>query len=187
MDDAVIRQYMEETLFDEVIPTLSLSAEECKTFADAVIERFQNPFIKHKLLDISLNSVSKWEARCMPSFLGYVEKFGKLPKYLTFSIAALMSFYSTTEVGELNGGRCLVGDRNGEKYNIRDDQFVLDFFIENSAKEPKEFAEAYLSNTKFFGGEDLSKVDGLVDKIAEYIADIRARGMRAVVNDLVKA
>ncbi len=186
MDDAVIRKYMEETLFDEVIPTLSLSEEDCKEFANAVVERFQNPFIRHQLLDISLNSVSKWEARCMPSFLGYVKKFNKLPKYLTFSMAALMSFYSTQEEGEVNGGRCLVGDRNGEKYNIRDDQFVLDFFKENSAKSPEEFAKAYLSNTKFFGGEDLSKVDGLVDAIAAYIADIRTRGMRAVVEDLVK-
>ena len=187
MDDPTIRKYMEETLFNEVIPTLSLPEDECKTFANAVIERFQNPFVKHKLLDISLNSVSKWEARCLPSFLGYVDKFGKLPKYLTFSIAALMSFYSTTEVGEVNGGRCLIGDRNGEKYNIRDDQFVLDFFIENSTKSPKEFAQAYLSNTKFFGGKDLSKVDGLVETIAEYITDIRERGMRAVVTDLVNA
>ena len=186
MDDATIRKYMEETLFDEVIPTLSLPADECKEFADAVIERFQNPFIKHKLLDISLNSVSKWEARCMPSFLGYVNKFGKLPKYLTFSIAALMSFYSTQKDGEVNVGYCLVGNRNGEEYNIRDDRFVLDFFKENSTKEPTEFAKAYLSNTKFFGGEDLSKVDGLVDAIAAYIADIRTRGMRAVVEDLVK-
>lgn len=186
MDDATIRKYMEETLFDEVIPTLSLPADECKEFADAVIERFQNPFIKHKLLDISLNSVSKWEARCMPSFLEYVNKFGKLPKYLTFSIAALMSFYSTQKDGEVNGGYCLVGNRNGEEYNIRDDRFVLDFFKENSTKEPTEFAKAYLSNTKFFGGEDLSKVDGLVDAIAAYIADIRTRGMRAVVEDLVK-
>ena len=186
MDDATIRKYMEETLFDEVIPTLSLPADECKEFADAVIERFQNPFITHKLLDISLNSVSKWEARCMPSFLGYVNKFGKLPKYLTFSIAALMSFYSTQKDGEVNVGYCLVGNRNGEEYNIRDDRFVLDFFKENSTKEPTEFAKAYLSNTKFFGGEDLSKVDGLVDAIAAYIADIRTRGMRAVVEDLVK-
>jgi tagaturonate reductase len=186
MDDKTIRQYMEETLFDEVIPTLSLPADECKEFADAVIERFQNPFVKHQLLDISLNSVSKWEARCMPSFLGYVEKFNKLPKYLTFSIAALMSFYSTEEVGEVNGGVCLVGDRSGQKYNIRDDKFVLDFFKANSGKAPKEFAQAYLSNTKFFGGEDLSKINGLVDAIANYIADIRTRGMRAVVEDLVK-
>lgn len=185
MDDKTIRQYMEETLFDEVIPTLSLSKEDCEEFANAVIERFQNPFVKHKLLDISLNSVSKWEARCMPSFLGYVKKFNKLPKYLTFSIAALMSFYSTQDEAEFNGGRCLVGDRNGEKYNIRDDQFVLDFFKDNSAKAPKEFAHAYLSNTKFFGGEDLSKVAGLEDAITAYITGIRTRGMRAVVTDLV--
>ncbi len=186
MDDAVIRKYMEETLFDEVIPTLSLPEEECREFANAVIERFLNPFIKHKLLDISLNSVSKWEARCMPSFLGYVNKFNKLPKYLTFSMAALMSFYSTQKDGEVNGGYCLIGERNGEDYNIRDDRFVLDFFKENSSKDAKEFAQAYLSNTKFFGGEDLSKIDGLVDTIAAYIADIRTRGMRAVVEDLVK-
>ncbi len=185
MDDPTIRKFMEETLFDEVIPTLSLPEEECKEFAAAVIDRFQNPYIKHKLLDISLNSVSKWEARCLPSFLGYVEKFGKLPKYLTFSIAALMSFYSTQKDGEVNGGRCLIGNRNGEEYAIRDDQAVLDFFQANSDKEPKEFAQAYLSTEAFFG-QDLSKVDGLVDAVADYISAIRSKGMRAVVEELVK-
>ena len=48
----------------------------------------------------------------------------------------------------------------------------------------KEFTHAYLSNTKFFGGEDLSKVLNLEEVITEYITDIRERGMRAVVNDL---
>jgi len=172
---------MEETLFDEVIPTLSLSPEDCNEFAAAVSERFQNPFIKHKLLDISLNSVSKWEARCLPSFLGYVEKFGKLPKYLTFSIAALMSFYTSEKTGEMS----LIGNRDGEEYTIRDDKDVLDFFKDNSSKEPKEFAQAFLSTEKFFG-QDLTKVDGLVDAIASYITDIRANGMRAVVEELVK-
>ena len=187
MNDAQMRKYMEETLFDEVIPTLSLPAEECNEFAKTVIDRFNNPFVDHNLLDISLNSVSKWTARCLPSFTGYVNKFGKLPKYLTFSIAALMAFYTTQDEAEFNGGRVLVGDRNGEKYNIRDDQSVLDFFKANSSKDPKEFAQAYLSNADFFDGQDLSKVDGLVDKIAEYLTDINARGMRAVVTDLVNA
>jgi tagaturonate reductase len=121
----------------------------------------------------------------MPSFLGYVDKFGKLPKYLTFSIAALMSFYTSQTEVEFNGGICLQGDRNGEKYNIRDDKFVLDFFKENSSKSPAEFTHAYLSNTKFFGGNDLSKVAGLEDAITAYITDIRERGMRAVVTDVV--
>ncbi|WP_330403998.1 tagaturonate reductase [Lachnospira multipara] len=187
MDDPTIRQYMEETLYNEVIPTLSLSKEDCEEFTKAVIDRFLNPFVKHQLLDISLNSVSKWEARCLPSFLGYVNKFNKLPKYLTFSIAALMSFYTSQTEAEFNGGIVLQGDRNGEKYNIRDDKAVLDFFKENSAKSAAEFAHAYLSNTAFFGGEDLTKVAGLEEAITNYIEDIRNRGMRAVVTDLVNA
>ncbi len=64
MKDPVIRKYMEETLYNEVIPTLSLSKEDCEEFAKAVIDRFLNPFVDHRLLSISLNSVSKWEARC---------------------------------------------------------------------------------------------------------------------------
>ena len=186
MKDPVIRKYMEETLYDEVIPTLSLTKEDCEEFAKAVIDRFLNPFVDHRLLSISLNSVSKWEARCLPSFLGYVKKFNKLPKYLTFSIAALMSFYSTDKDGELNGGYVLKGNRNGEEYIIQDDKAVLEFFKENSVKSPEEFTKAYLGNTKFFGGEDLTKIDGLVDAVAGYIADIRTRGMRAVVDDLTK-
>ena len=61
---------------------------------------------------------------------------------------------------------------------------VLDFFRDNSGKSAEEFTHAYLSNTKFFGGEDLTKVAGLEETITEYIKDIRERGMRAVVNDL---
>ena len=184
MKDPVIRKYMEETLYNEVIPTLSLSKEDCEEFAKAVIDRFLNPFVDHRLLSISLNSVSKWEARCLPSFLGYVNKFNKLPKYLTFSIAALMSFYTSQTEAEFNGGIVLKGNRNGEEYNITDDKAVLDFFRDNSGKSAKEFTHAYLSNTKFFGGEDLSKVLNLEEVITEYITDIRERGMRAVVNDL---
>ena len=184
MKDPVIRKYMEETLYNEVIPTLSLSKEDCEEFAKAVIDRFLNPFVDHRLLSISLNSVSKWEARCLPSFLGYVKKFNKLPKYLTFSIAALMSFYTSQTEAEFNGGIVLKGDRNGEEYNITDDKAVLDFFRDNSGKTPAEFTHAYLSNTKFFGGEDLTKVLDLEEVITGYITDIRERGMRAVVNDL---
>ena len=106
MKDPVIRKYMEETLYNEVIPTLSLSKEDCEEFAKAVIDRFLNPFVDHRLLSISLNSVSKWEARCLPSFLGYVKKFDKLPKYLTFSIAALMSFYTSQTEAEFKRRRC---------------------------------------------------------------------------------
>ena len=92
MNDDDVRNFMMGTLHEEVIPTLSLPKADLEEFADAVVARFNNPYVDHALLAISLNSVSKWRARCMPSFLGYIEKYGKLPAKLTFSLAALMAF-----------------------------------------------------------------------------------------------
>ena len=78
MQDELIFNFMKKTIFEEVIPTLTLPKQDLIDFANAVITRFNNPYVKHALLSISLNSVSKWRARCMPSFLGYIEKEGKL-------------------------------------------------------------------------------------------------------------
>ena len=64
-----------------------------RAFSNSVIERFSNPFIDHKLLDISLNSVAKFKARCLCSLLDYYSKFGKIPSVLSFSFAALINFY----------------------------------------------------------------------------------------------
>lgn len=176
MQDKDIRSFMEKTIFEEVIPTLTLPEKELKDFAEAVITRFNNPYVKHALLAISLNSVSKWRARCLPSFLGYVEKYGKLPVHLTFSIAALMAFYTGSELRD----KALIGHRNGQEYNVMDDAAVLEFFAANSSKATKEFVTAYLSNEDFHG-QDLTKIEGLVDAVAGYLDDIKANGMRAAL------
>lgn len=68
MQDELILNFMKKTIFEKIIPTLSLPKQELSDFAEAVITRFHNPYVKHPLLSISLNSVSKWRARCMPSF-----------------------------------------------------------------------------------------------------------------------
>ena len=78
MNDELILNFIKATIFDEVIPTLTLPKQELDEFAEAVLTRFNNPYVKHAHLSISLNSVSKWRARCMPSFLGYIEKKGKV-------------------------------------------------------------------------------------------------------------
>lgn len=181
MEDLAVRSFMMNTIFDEVIPTLSLPEEDCKSFANSVIDRFENPFIKHALLSISLNSVSKWKSRCMPSLLGYVEKFGKLPKHLTFSLAALMSFYTGTEIKE----GALIGHRGEEEYKILDDADVLEFFAAHSNKPANEFAQAYLSNTKFFG-QDLTKIEGLTEAVSSALEEIRTKGMKVALENIIK-
>lgn len=176
MEDKDIRDFMNKTIFDEVIPTLSLPEEELKEFAGEVVNRFNNPYVDHALLAISLNSVSKWRARCLPSLLGYVDKFGKLPAHLTFSIAALMAFYHGTEIE--NG--VLKGNRNGQTYDIKDDVSVLEFFRDNCEKDTRTFVTNYLGREDFHG-QNLNKVLGLTDAVVTYLDDIKANGMRAAL------
>ena len=176
MEDEDIMKYIQETIYDEVIPTLTLPKKDLEDFAEAVITRFKNPYVKHALLSISLNSVSKWRARCMPSLLSYEEQFGKLPAHLTFSLAALMAFYTGSELRE----GALIGHRDGEEYRSMDDAAVLDFFAEYSGKDAKEFTQAFLGREDFFG-QNLNEVKGLTDAVCEYLIDIRALGMREAI------
>ena len=173
MEDKMLYEFMYHCIYDEVIPTLTLPKEELKEFAQAVITRFRNPYVKHSLLSISLNSVSKWRARCMPSLLAYVENTGELPKRLTFSVAARMAFYSATERQD----KVLIGKRDGEAYKIMDDAAVLDFFAANCKKETAEFVNLCLSNVAFWG-QNLTEIDGLADQAAAYLEDVRTLGMR---------
>ncbi len=100
MNDDDFMAYINKGLFDEIIPVLDLPKEELESFANAVIERFKNPFIKHYLLSIALNSVSKYKVRVLPSLLEYKEKFGKVPAVLTFGLAALIEFYRGDEAND---------------------------------------------------------------------------------------
>lgn len=95
MDDEFVFSFMKQGIFEEIVPTLDLPRAELEQFANDVIERFKNPFIKHYLLNIALNSVSKYKVRVLPSVLQYIKEKGSEPKCLVFSLAALIAFYRT--------------------------------------------------------------------------------------------
>lgn len=99
LDDVTVRAFLDKTLSEEIIPTLG-NTEEDITFGKAVLDRFANPFVKHQLLSIALNSVSKFKARVLPTLLEYYEAKGTLPKCMTFSLAALIAFYRTDEAND---------------------------------------------------------------------------------------
>lgn len=99
LDDELVNAFLNKTIFEEIIPTLGNTQEDI-TFGKAVLERFANPFVKHQLLSIALNSVSKFKARVLPTILEYYEANGTLPKCMTFSLAALIAFYRTEEAND---------------------------------------------------------------------------------------
>lgn len=171
MKDDVIRGFMNQTIYKEIIPTLTLPEQELSDFAKAVTDRFDNPFIDHALLAISLNSTSKWKARVLPSLKGYVEKYKKLPKCITASLAFYITFYQGVRLDE-NG---FAGIRGTEEYAIKDDRNILEFYNEHKTDAPETLAKAVLSNTAFWG-EDLTAIAGLCEEVAADLILIKEQG-----------
>ena len=95
VDDEKMLAHIKSCVFDEIIPTLDLPKEELIEYANSVITRFSNPYIKHYLSSIALNSVSKFKVRVLPSILEYIKRYDKMPETLIFSFAKLIDFYRT--------------------------------------------------------------------------------------------
>ena len=57
-------------------------------FARQVIERFRNPFLRHKLFDIAINQAAKRDIRLAPTYREYQAKFGHVPPLLDEALKA---------------------------------------------------------------------------------------------------
>ena len=94
MKTEITRGHLTACLFEEIIPSLGENMTEAATaYAKEVIKRFENPYICHHCEAISLNSVSKFKVRVLPSILEYRKIHGKSPRNLIFSFAQLIKFY----------------------------------------------------------------------------------------------
>ncbi|WP_455437690.1 tagaturonate reductase [Hungatella hathewayi] len=177
MEDEVICGFMNKTIYDEIIPTLTLPREELMSFAASVTERFKNPFIDHALLAISLNSTSKWKARVMPSLKGYIANTGRLPECITASFAFYIAFYRGTELTEegLTAARPA-----GNEYTVKDDRPILQFYYDHRNDDVKTLVHAVCVNEEFWG-EDLSAIAGFEDAVAGYVAAIEKKGAYEVM------
>ena len=181
MADETMRSYMSQALFDEIMPTLDLPKADLEAFASAIFERFSNPFNRHLLLSIALNSQSKFRARVLPTIKEYVKRKGELPKILTFSMAAFIAFYCghKKEDGSFVGVRAA-----GNEYPIADDQFVIDFFAGMEGKSSAEIAHAVLTNPDFWGSDLTAELPGFEASVAASLEALR-KDARAAIAEVV--
>ena len=177
MHDDTVREYMNKMLYEEVIPTLPLDRKDLEDFARAVQDRFNNPFVNHELMSISLNSTSKWRARNMPTFLDYVQEKGKLPKCLTTSFAAYVAFYSN-DIQELTDKGLVCRRPKGNEYTVSDDRWALEFYWNHRNDSPEELIHAVMTNTEMWG-QDLTKVPGFEVEAVRILKQIREEGALA--------
>ena len=163
VDHEFTGKFIREAVFEEINHTLSLSEEELNSFAEEVFDRFRNPFIKHQLTSIALNSISKFKVRVLPSLLSFQKKYNRLPERLTFAFACLLRFYD----GKWQGSTLPVNDS---------DEVVSEMKMLWELNSYNEIAERILAKEEFWG-EDLNEVPRLKDKIVNALELIDSRGI----------
>ena len=176
VEHEVMGKFIKDTIYKEIIPTLDLPEEELKYYAEVVLERFMNPFVNHYLMSISLNSMSKYETRDLPTLLEFVKTKGELPKRLVFSLAALIEFYK--------------GKRGDEIIKLSDDEDILQLYkdawanydgTEIGLREVVTTVLGYKKNWKM----NLNEVAGLTDAVYKYLMSIEKLGIKEAIKEVL--
>lgn len=165
-----MKAFLNETLENEILPSLKNKTGNKEEFASTVLSRFRNPHIMHKLESISMNSVSKFTNRLWPTVKTYIEDNNKTPKNIMVGLAGLIRFYQIekTENGYIGY------DFNGNEYSVFDTPEVLEFMYNINQKyevKDKEYVREILAETKLWG-EDLSLYTDMVDGVCQNLKNM---------------
>lgn len=140
-------KFLKEMIAEEIIPTMDLDQDELATYAEAVLDRFKNPFVSHKLSDISLNSIAKVKSRLLPIFSDFHSKKGHFPPKLSLCLISMVLFYL----------------RNSEK--IRDGQEIKTWF-EGVPKTQTELEQLQFAISKWLQMEWSSDLEAAYSKLS---------------------
>ena len=172
VEDAEVGAFVKKVMYEELMETLNLPKPELQQFADSVIERFVNPYVKHFVTSIMLNSFPKYKTRDLPGLKTYLERKGELPKGLALGLAAIITYYK--------------GGKRGDVEIIPNDDAAIIELLQNlwATGDVRKVAEGVLA-AEFIWGEDLNAVPGLTDMIAADLELIQNEGMRAAVKSVI--
>ena len=171
-EDPEIGAFVKKVMYDELLPTLNLPKSELEQFAGDVMERFRNPFVKHFVTSIMLNSFPKFKTRDLPGLKTYLDRKGELPKGLVLGLAGICTYYK--------------GGKRGEDEIVpNDDPKILELLKDLWATgDVRKVAQGVLADD-FIWGEDLNAIPGLTDLLAADLALIQAKGMKEAVKSII--
>ena len=184
MEDSITGKFVTQAIYEEIIPSMDDEPAALQELASEVINRFKNPYIKHYLLSIMLNSSSKYKARVLPSLLAYQQKYSKLPLRLVFALAGLLNIYA---LGELRDN-VLCCQRSGEAFRMQDDLATLHKFTAiwqtYAADLDLHKAVQSLLGADEVWGLDLNTVPELAATLCAMLTAIRQDGMRTALTNM---
>ena len=171
-EDETIGAFVHKVMYDELLPTLNLPEEELRKFAGDVLERFKNPFVKHFVTSIMLNSFPKFKTRDLPGLKTYLERKGELPKGIVLGLAGICTYYK--------GGK-----RGDDEIVVNDDEAIKNLLVELWATGDVAAVAKGVLGAEFIWDEDLNAVPGLTELLTADLALIQKEGMRAAVESIL--
>ena len=172
VEDPEVGAFVKKVMYEELMETLNLPKPELQAFADSVVERFVNPYVKHFVTSIMLNSFPKYKTRDLPGLKTYLERKGELPKGLVLGLAGIITYYK--------------GGKRGDVEIVPNDDAAIVELLKNlwATGDVRKVAEGVLA-AEFIWGEDLNAVPGLTDLLTADLALIQNEGMRAAVKSVI--
>jgi len=172
VEDPEVGAFVRKVMYEELMETLNLPKPELQAFADSVIERFLNPYVKHFVTSIMLNSFPKYKTRDLPGLKTYLERKGELPKGLVLGLAGITTYYK--------------GGFRGDVEIVPNDDAAIIELLKNlwATGDVRKVAEGVLA-AEFIWGEDLNAIPGLTDMLEADLALIQTEGMRAAVKKVI--
>lgn len=171
-EDPEVGKFVHKVMFEELLPTLNLPESELVKFANDVMDRFSNPFVKHFVTSIMLNSFPKFKTRDLPGLKVYLQRKGELPKGLVLGLAGICTYYK--------------GGKRGEDEIVPNDDPKIMELLKNlwATGDVKNVAKGVLAD-EFIWGEDLNAIPGLTELLASDLALIQEKGMREAVKSII--
>lgn len=173
MEDDCISAFIKNVMRHEIAVAVTgdlISGNEVKAFAEKVTDRFSNPYIEHCWETIAANYVTKMQVRLAPVIEGYYHKTGSVPSLIAMGFAAFFVFASDEKNNEKNL-------TNTSSVKLRDMLLHAGQNFDNLA--------LVLSNTDLWQ-TDLNKIPGLAKEIFKNILDIKSKGMKNALKDLLE-
>ena len=172
VEDPEVGAFVKKVMYEELMETLNLPKPELQAFADSVVERFVNPYVKHFVTSIMLNSFPKYKTRDLPGLKTYLERKGELPKGLVLGLAGIITYYK--------------GGFRGDVEIVPNDDAAIVSLLKDlwATGDVRKVAEGVLA-AEFIWGEDLNAVPGLTDLLTADLALIQNEGMRAAVASII--
>lgn len=186
VEDSLTYSFINQALTAEIAEVLGEKEKASSAqYIKGVYDRFLNPYLHHKLLDISLNGYAKFQTRVLPSLLNYYQTNGAYPRRLVFSLAALLNFYRVVEeAGEKNYGQGL-----GGSYEIRDSQEVIEKFKTfwgeyNGQREQTVNLVSEMVLEDIVAEKQLYDLTILAEELADDVMLIREKGMKVALEQI---